>query len=72
MKTKELLDEIIDLPTSTRVRIAQEILESLNPTMDPEIEKAWIEEAARRDEAPLSEDIPREEVFRKAREIISD
>lgn len=47
MKTKELKDEISDLPVDQRVELADYILRTLNQP-DPKVEKAWAEEAQRR------------------------
>ncbi|SHG54930.1 putative addiction module component, TIGR02574 family [Fodinibius roseus] len=72
MKTKELLQEISELPTEMRAKLADEILRTLNPTK-PEIDQAWIKEVEQRIksfEEGRSKTIPGEEVFQKAEEII--
>ena len=47
MNTKQLKEEISNLPVDKRIEIAAHVLETLNP-IDPEIEEAWAEEAQRR------------------------
>jgi len=47
MKTKELKDEISDLPVDQRAEIAEWVLQTLN-SPDSEVEQAWAREAQRR------------------------
>jgi len=47
MKTKQIIEEIANLPVKQRAKIADQILQTLNRS-HPEIEKAWVEEAKRR------------------------
>lgn len=49
MKTKQLIDEISDLPVDQRAEIADHILQTLNAP-DPNVEKAWIQEVEARTE----------------------
>lgn len=47
MKTKELIEEISDLPVEDRALVADSVLRTLNPT-DPEMDNVWAKEARRR------------------------
>jgi putative addiction module component (TIGR02574 family) len=72
IETKEILDEIVDLPVEKRAQLADEILQTLNP-IDSDIQQQWIAEVHQRMEAVRegrSELIPGEEVFKKADRII--
>jgi len=42
-----LIEEIESLPVEDRIRVADSVLKSLNPT-DPELEEKWIKEAENR------------------------
>ncbi|MDZ7718445.1 MAG: addiction module protein [Balneolaceae bacterium] len=71
MKTKQLIDEISDLPVDQRAKIADHILKTLN-TSDPNVEKAWFQEVETRMEEYRKGKvklIPAEEVFKSLREI---
>lgn len=62
----------MQLDETSRARLARRLLLSLEPVVEDqaEIEKAWIEEALRRDaemESGEVEGIPGEEVFRRIR-----
>jgi putative addiction module component (TIGR02574 family) len=74
METKEMLDEIVDLPVEKRVQLADQILQTLNP-VDPAIQQQWIAEVHQRMEAVRkgeSELIPGEDVFRKAHHLVEE
>lgn len=47
MTKDEIIEAILSFPVGERVQIVEAILETLN-TPDPEVEKAWIEEAEQR------------------------
>ncbi len=47
MNTQELITEVISLPVEDRALIVDYLLKSLNHA-EPDIEKAWAEEAQRR------------------------
>lgn len=49
MSVEELVAEALKLDPETRARIADRLLESLCPPIDPEVQQAWAEEAQRRD-----------------------
>lgn len=71
MKTKQLIDEISDLPVDQRAEIADKILQTLNAP-DPNVEKAWIQEVEVRMEEYRQGKvklIPAEEVFKSLRAI---
>lgn len=64
--------EALELDQSDRARLAHRLLLSLEPVVEDEteVEKAWIEEALRRNaemESGEVEGIPGEEVFRSIR-----
>jgi hypothetical protein len=64
--------EALELDQSDRARLAHRLLLSLEPVVEDaaEVEKAWIEEALRRNaemESGEVEGIPGEEVFRSLR-----
>lgn len=47
IKTKELFDEAISLPTEIRTQLVEKLLLSLNPSQK-EIDKLWAKEAEKR------------------------
>ena len=74
MKTKDLLNEIADLPVKVRAQLADEILATLNP-VDQDIQDAWVEEVHRRMKAVeegKSELIPGGKVFKQADDIVNE
>lgn len=74
MKTKDLIAEISDLPVEQRVRIADQILQTLN-TPDPDIESAWMQEVEKRvDEYDKGKVdlVPAREVFKSLRGITGE
>jgi len=74
MKTKDLLNEIADLPVKVRAQLADEILATLNP-VDQDIQDAWVEEVHRRMtavEEGKSELIPGGNVFKQADDIVNE
>ena len=49
MNTGDQMDaKLLELPTAERARLARMLLLSLEPQVDEEIERVWIEEAERR------------------------
>ena len=69
---EQIASEALQLDENDRARLAHQLLVSLEPAVEDraEIEKAWIEEALRRDaemESGEVEGIPGEEVFRRIR-----
>jgi len=46
--TKELLDKALKLPSEGRAALAGSLLESLDDKVDPDAERAWASEIARR------------------------
>ena len=42
------MDAALSLPAEARAQLAERLLSSLNPPLDPDIEKAWADEAERR------------------------
>jgi len=74
MKTKELLNEIADLPVEMRVQLVDEILATLNP-VDSDVQDIWVEEVYHRMKAVeegKSKLIPGEKVFEQARKIAGE
>ena len=64
--------EVLELDEQDRARLVQRLLLSLEPVAEDqaEVERAWIEEALRRDaemESGEVEGLPGEEVFRRIR-----
>lgn len=67
---KELTDQVLALPIDERVILAQYVWDSVEHFVDPETEKAWLDEAKRRwqeIEQGRVQCMPAEEVMRKAR-----
>jgi putative addiction module component (TIGR02574 family) len=74
MKTEDLIAEISELPIDQRAKIADLILQTLHRP-DPEIEKAWAEEAKRRlheFEKGEVKSIPGKKVFESIRKRLSE
>ena len=68
MTIEELEAEVLKLSPNSRARLAEKLLRSLEGVTDAEIERAWVEEAQRRDdEWDTGEAKPAEEVLREAR-----
>lgn len=69
MKTEDLIEEALSLPVEERARVADLILQSLNPP-DPSVEEKWVVEIRRRIEEVESgkvKMIPGNEVFEEIR-----
>ena len=58
MVSETLTREILTLLPEDRIRLADMILQSLNPDVSPDIEKKWIEESQRRFEGYSRGEIP--------------
>ena len=70
MKTDALIDEIIPLPMEERARMAEALLQSLNP-QDDATTAAWLAVANRRRNEVASgqvQTIPAEQVFERIRQ----
>ena len=70
MKTNALMDEIISLPMEERARMAEALLQSLNP-QDDAITAAWVSVAKQRQKEVASgqvQTIPGEQVFERIRQ----
>lgn len=70
MKTNALMDEIISLPMEERARMAEALLQSLNP-QDDAITAAWLSVANQRQTEVASgqvQTIPGEQVFERIRQ----
>ena len=70
MKTNALMDEIISLPVEERARMAEALLQSLNP-QDDAITAAWLSVANRRRNELASDQvqaISAEQVFERIRQ----
>jgi putative addiction module component (TIGR02574 family) len=72
LKTHDrVIEEALSLPANLRLSLIEKLLESLNQTIDPEIDRLWADEAERRilqveeGEAQL---VSGEEVFARIRE----
>ncbi|MDI6793757.1 MAG: addiction module protein [bacterium] len=65
-----LAEKVLALPIDERVILAQRVWDSVEHFVDPEIEKAWLDEAERRwreIEQGRVQCMPAEEVMKKAR-----
>jgi putative addiction module component (TIGR02574 family) len=45
---KKIIDEVLLLPTDTRVSLVEQLLTSLNLPTQPEVDRLWAKEAERR------------------------
>ncbi len=48
VSTAEIIEKALQLPPEERVHVAEQLLQSLHPPMDPELEVALAEEMERR------------------------
>jgi putative addiction module component (TIGR02574 family) len=46
--TKDLIDEVLELPLEARAEVAARLLESLEEVPDPDVDEAWARELERR------------------------
>ena len=70
MTADELKTQALQLDPQARAELARELLSSLDSLSEAEIERLWLDEAARRDrelEAGTVEAIPAEEVLARAK-----
>jgi putative addiction module component (TIGR02574 family) len=70
---EELTAQAKTLPPEDRARLVEELLESLEPAPDPEVEAAWDREIERRVaevEAGTADLIPAEDVHAEARRLV--
>jgi putative addiction module component (TIGR02574 family) len=73
MEASELLKHALTLSEKERAELASSLIDSLDPTVDTNVELAWQEEIARRLEEIESgrvKTIPWEEVRRKGRALL--
>ena len=73
MEASELLKHALTLSERERAELASNLIDSLDPTVDADVELAWQEEIARRLEEVESgrvKTIPWEEVRRKGRALL--
>ena len=66
-----IIDEALSLPANLRLSLIEKLQESLNQTIDPEIDRLWADEAERRVtqiEEGKAQWISGEEVFARIRE----
>lgn len=69
MKTEDLIEEALSLPVEERARVADLILQSMNP-LDPSVEEKWVVIARERLDEIRSgkvKTIPGKEVFEEIR-----
>ena len=74
-RTQELLQKALSLPDSERAELAGSLIDSLDTTIDPDVDAAWQEEIARRAGDVRSgkvSTVPWPEVQRKARALLDD
>lgn len=70
MTIDELKREALRLDPSQRAGLARDLLDSLDDLSEPEVERLWLDEAARRHEQVVSGEVvtvPFEEALAKAR-----
>jgi putative addiction module component (TIGR02574 family) len=73
MEARELLKQALTLPDEERAELAASLIDSLDTTVDNNVETAWQEEIARRldeMESGKVKGIPWEEVRRKAHKLL--
>ncbi len=65
----QLAEKALKLPSRSKARLARELLASLEPTTEAEIDRLWLDEAERRDREMDAGDpgIPIAQVLKKAR-----
>jgi putative addiction module component (TIGR02574 family) len=74
MEASELLKKALDLPDHERAELAGNLIDSLDTTVDEDVEAAWQEEIARRlkdVETGKVKTIPWDEVRRKGRALLN-
>jgi putative addiction module component (TIGR02574 family) len=74
MEAGELLKHALTLSHEERAELASNLIDSLDPTIDPNAEQAWQEEIARRLEDVETGNVktlPWEEVRRKGRTLLN-
>ena len=70
---RDLEAKALTLPTRERARLAERLIASLEPGVDPEAEALWLTEAERRlseIESGATEPVPADRVFEKARSTL--
>ncbi len=73
MKSKELEEAVLGLPTHERAALAQRLLLSLDDPSEEELSQIWLSEAAQRArdlDCGNARPVPAEEVRRKARALL--
>lgn len=72
--TERIYQEALSLPNESKAALAEKLIESMQTHIDPEIQKAHIEEAKRRrDEIREGKVrlIPAEEALKRVRDLVS-
>jgi len=70
---EDIMATAMKLPERERVRLAQELIASLDEEIEPDVEALWLAEAERRLEELRSgktEGVPAEEAFARARNAL--
>jgi putative addiction module component (TIGR02574 family) len=70
---RELESRALKLPRRERARLAQRLISSLDPDVDADVDKLWLQEAERRLAELKSRKVPEtpaEKVLRKARSAL--
>jgi putative addiction module component (TIGR02574 family) len=70
---RDLETEALNLPASSRARLAERLIASLDQDVDSDAEQAWLEEAERRLdelEAGRAQGVPADTVFVNARSAL--
>lgn len=73
VRFEDVIDDAMKLPARDRVRLAQQLISSLDEGADEDVESLWLAEAERRLEELRSgkaTGVPAEEAFAKARDTL--
>ena len=73
VRFEDIVDDAMRLPARDRVRLAQQLISSLDEASDGDVEELWLAEAERRLEELRSgkaTGVPAEEAFAKARDAL--
>ncbi len=72
-RLEDIVADAMKLPEQERVALARELIASLDPELEPDVEGLWLAEAARRLEelrTGKAQGIPAEEAFARVRHAL--
>jgi putative addiction module component (TIGR02574 family) len=75
MTLRVLEKEILELPPRSRVRLAERLIESIDPYADPKLESEWDDEIERRVdeiESGAAKRVPAAQVMKAARRALNE